>query len=66
MCLKRNGMWTLNNSFHKKGISYGVFYIYINLGILQLCTEIWNNTSSKGKAWQMANNKCLWLYAKVS
>jgi len=29
-----------------KGITYGGYYIYINLGILSLCTEPWNDTRS--------------------
>jgi len=32
-----------------KGITHGVYYIYINLGILPLCTEMWNDTRYMGK-----------------
>jgi len=34
-----------------KGITQGVFNIYINLGILPLCTELWNDTSCMIKSW---------------
>ena len=36
-----------------KKITHGVFYIYINLGILPVCTELWSDTSCISKVWYM-------------
>ena len=34
-----------------KGLLLGVFYIYINFGILPLCTDLWNGTSCISISW---------------
>ena len=44
-----------------KGITYGGFYIYINLEILPLCTEPWNDTRCISIPWYLCHvSKAFW------
>jgi len=53
-------VWTVNKDTEYprlketfKGITHGWFYIYINLGILPLCNELWNGTCCMRISWYL-------------
>jgi len=45
------------SSYYITRITQGVFYIYINLAILPLYTELWNDKSCMNKAWYRCQGK---------